>query len=268
MIPRRSVDAGGTEISFLSAGGGPPVVLLHGIGGNATQFRHQLDGLAGAWTVVAWDAPGYGDSGEASESWLMADYAAVLAAFLDALDLGRVRLLGQSWGGVLAQTFVGRYPERVDALILSDTSMGGRSQPDEERLASLNARLSALETQTPAQMAAARTPAVLGPNPAAETSREVEAMLAQIRPAGYRQAAIALAEADTRAIHATIRVPTLIVAGEHDTIVPPTTAAALRAAIPGAQLITIPNTGHLSGQEDPDAYNTTLHAFLKHIDPR
>lgn len=262
MTTRDSVNANGIEISYLRAGEGPPLVMLHGIGGNATQFQHQIKGLADTWTTIAWDAPGYGNSADAGEDWLMADYAAVLATFLDALGLDRVRLLGQSWGGVLAQTFVGRFPERVDALILSDTNMGGRSQPDEARIASLNARLTALETMTPAQMAAARTPAILGPNPSADAAHEAEAMMAQIRPAGYRQAAIALAEADTRPVHARIDIPTLILAGEHDGIVPPSTATALSAAIPGSQTVTIRNTGHLSGQEDPQAYNAALRAFL------
>ena len=266
MATRETVSVNGIDISYVRAGEGPPLVMLHGIGGNATQFQHQLDGLADALTVIAWDAPGYGGSADPGDDWMMADYAGALAGWLDTLGLDRVNLLGQSWGGVLAQTFVGRYPERPRALVLSDTSMGGRSQSDDERLASLNARLSALESMTPAEMAAARTPAVLGPNPSAAVSREAEAMMAQIRPSGYRRAAIALAEADTRSVHAHIRVPTLILAGEHDRIVPPSTAAALKAAIPGAQLVTIPNTGHLSGQEDPVAYNGALRTFLAQTD--
>lgn len=263
MATRETVNVNATGISYLRAGDGPPLVMLHGIGGNATQFQRQIDGLSDAWTVIAWDAPGYGGSGDPGDGWLMADYATALAGLLDALGLDRVNLLGQSWGGVLAQTFVGRYPERVRALVLSDTSMGGRSQPEAERLASLNARLAALETMTPAEMAVARTPAVLGPDPTADASREAGAMMAQIRPDGYRRAAIALAEADTRAILPDIRVPTLILAGQHDRIVPPATAAALQAAIPGATSITIPDTGHLSGQEDPVAYNAALRAFLE-----
>lgn len=268
MATRETVSVDGIDISYLRAGDGPPLVMLHGIGGNATQFQHQLDGLANSWAIIAWDAPGYGGSGDPGDQWLMEDYAEALAGLLDALGLDRVRLLGQSWGGVLAQTFVGQYPERVRALVLSDTSMGGRSQPDDERLASLNMRLAALDSMTPAEMAAARTPAVLGPNPSAQASREAEAMMAQIRSTGYRRAAIALAEADTRAVHADIRVPTLILAGEHDRIVPPSTSASLQAAIPGAQLITIPNTGHLSGQEDPAAYNAALRTFLEQTETR
>jgi pimeloyl-ACP methyl ester carboxylesterase len=263
MATRETVTVNGIEISYLRSGEGPPLVMLHGIGGNATQFQHQFDDLASDWTLIAWDAPGYGGSDDPGDDWLMAGYAAALAGLLDELGLDRVTLLGQSWGGVLAQTFVGRSPERVQALILSDTSMGGRSQPDEQRLASLNARLAALETMTPAELAAARAPAIVGPNPSAEVLREAEAMMAQIRPNGYCRAAIALAEADTRSIHAGINIPTLILAGEHDGIVPPDTAAELQAAIPAAKLVTIPGVGHLSGQEDPASYNTALRTFLE-----
>jgi pimeloyl-ACP methyl ester carboxylesterase len=262
MATRETVSVGEIEIGYLRAGDGPPLVMLHGIGGNATQFRHQMDALADSRTVIAWDAPGYGASGDPGDEWLMADYAAALAGFLDGLGLDQVTLLGQSWGGVLAQTFIGHYPERVTALILSDTSMGGRSQPESERLASLNARLAALESMSPAELAAARAPAIVGPNPSADILAEAETMMAQIRPTGYRRAAIALAEADTRPVHATINVPTLVITGEHDRIVPPPTGAALQAAIPGAQLVTIAGVGHLSGQEDPASYNAALRAFL------
>lgn len=262
MATRETVTINGIDINYLRAGNGPPLVMLHGIGGNASQFQHQIDDLSDAWTVASWDAPGYGSSGDPGDDWLMNDYADALAGWLDALGFDSVSLLGQSWGGVLAQTFVGRYPARVRALVLSDTSMGGRAQPDAERLAGLNARLSALETMTPAQMAAARTPAVLGPNPTTAQLREAETMMAQIRPTGYRRAAIALAEADTRPIHAGIAVPTLILAGEFDKIVRSSTAAELQAAIPGARLVTIAGVGHLSGQEDPKTYNAALRSFL------
>ena len=113
MTMRETVSIAGIDISYLRAGDGPPVVLLHGIGGNATQFRHQIDALADNWTLVAWDAPGYGGSADPGDGWQMTDYAAALAGLLDALGLTQVNLLGQSWGGVLAQIFIGQYPERV-----------------------------------------------------------------------------------------------------------------------------------------------------------
>jgi pimeloyl-ACP methyl ester carboxylesterase len=263
MLNRQTALVNGFPISYLRAGGGPPLVLLHGIGGNATQVRLQLDSLSDDYTVVSWDAPGYGDSADPATNWTMADYADVLAGFLDTLDLERVHLLGQSWGGVLAAEFYRHHPARVRSLVLSDTFAGGGAQPEAERQAGLQARLHALETMTPAEMAKSRAPAVLADDPPAAVLAEVEAMLAEIRPTGYRQAAIVLAGADERDVLPTIRVPALVIAGDQDRIVPLSAAEYLRDHIPGARLVMIPDAGHLASQEQPQRYNAELRAFLK-----
>jgi pimeloyl-ACP methyl ester carboxylesterase len=115
---------------------------------------------------------------------------------------------------------------------------------------------------TPAEMAAARVAAVLGPNPPADVRAEVESMLTEIHPSGYRVAAIALAHAETRDVLAGMSVPTLIITGEHDRIVPPSAGEWLRDRISGARLVTISGVGHLAGQERSGEYNATLCAFL------
>lgn len=262
MISSRKIAmACGTRVGLLRAGAGPPLLLLHGIGGDAEQFRHQLTGLADVFTVLAWDAPGYGASDEPGNGWTLADYADRVAGLLDALGIERVALLGQSWGGVIAQEVYRRHAARVRALILADTYPGGGSQPEDERQASLQARLTALATQTPQELAHARTPALLGPNATPETAREVEAMMARIRPTGYRQAAIVLAAADGRDVLPAVAVPTLILAGEHDRVVPRAQAEYLRDTILGARLVTF-NAGHLPAQEQPAAFNAALREFL------
>lgn len=257
-----TVTVRGMKIGYRRAGDGPPLVLLHGIGGNANQFRQQADGLADAYTVVAWDTPGYGRSDDPPGDWTMAEYADALAGFLDGLGIARAHLLGQSWGGVLAQAFYGRYPGRVRSLILSDTTLGGDvTRPDSaERLAG---RLRALETMTPAEMARGRAPQILSPNPPPDVLREVEEMLAQIHPAGYRKAAIALAHADTRAVLPRISVPTLVLCGEHDRVTPPTVGTQLLAEIPNARRVILPGAGHLGNQELPEHYNATVREFLR-----
>lgn len=261
---RQTVQVNGRTISYLRAGdpAQPTLLLLHGIGGNASQFAGQLAAFADGWDVLAWDALGYGTSSDPGDDWQMTDWSDALDGFLTALGVGPVVLLGQSWGGVLAQVTAERHPQRVRALVLSDTSMGGGSQPAEEAQATLAARLRVLDEMTPAEMARTRTPAVLGPNPSAAARAAAEQMMSEIRPSGYRQAAIALAAADTRPLHASIAVPTLVLCGAHDRIVPPTTARELQAAIAGAQMVELPEAGHLSGQEDPERYNAALRAFL------
>ena len=94
---------------------------------------------------------------------------------------------------------------------------------------------------------------------------EVEAVLATIHPVGYRMAAIASSNADTRDVLPTISVPTLIIAAEHDRVVLPERARELNAAIPGSQLVMIEQAGHLPCVEQPETYNAAVRAFLMSV---
>jgi pimeloyl-ACP methyl ester carboxylesterase len=136
------IDAGDAVFSFLEAGSGPPLVLLHGIGSAAVSFCHQLDGLSADFRVIAWDAPGYGGSTPLATSELdPGGYAAALKCFLDALALDRIHLLGHSLGTLIAARFTAEQPERVITLTLSSVARGhGRLSAAEQRRA-LAARL-------------------------------------------------------------------------------------------------------------------------------
>lgn len=254
----------GMGIAYDRAGRGPALMLLHGIGANATAWRTQLDGLSDVFDVIAWDAPGYGRSDDPPGDWPMAEYAAHLAGFLDGLGIERVHLLGQSWGGVLAQQFYGSYPGRVRSLILSDTFLGGGAGREDTEV-QLQARLRVVETMTPAEFGRARAPQVLAPDPPPDLLREVETMLSAIHPAGYRSAAIAIAHADVRDVLPRITVPTLVLCGEYDRVVPPATGTRLIGEIPNARLDTFAGTGHLSNMEQPDRYTATVRAFLQTV---
>lgn len=265
MVERTTAIVDGRTVAYARAGQGPALLLLHGIGGNASQWKHQLDTLSDTYDLIAWDAPGYGGSDDPGPEWSLADYADCLAGLLDVLGLEQVHLLGQSWGGVLAQELHRRHGGRLRSLVLADTMPAG-VQPAEERRASLEGRLRALETLTPAEMARARTPALVGRDTAPETLAEIEQMMSEIRPDGYRRAAIVLAQADTRDTLPTVRIPTLVIAGELDRIVPMALAEQLRDAIPNAGWIVIPDAGHLAGQERPTAFNTAVREFLRGVE--
>jgi 3-oxoadipate enol-lactonase len=87
--------------------------------------------------------------------------------------------------------------------------------------------------------------------------------MAQIRPVGYAAAAIAMGTADMRSHLASIHVPTLVVHGECDSVIPPSTGAELARAIPNARLVVIPGAGHASNQQAPAAYNDAIRAFIQ-----
>src|SRR5919202_679034 len=190
----------GGRIHYERAGNGPLLVALHGIGGNSRSWRHQLQGLADEYTVVAWDARGYGRSSDPDRDFTIDDYADDVAALLDDLGAPRAHLLGVSWGGVIALAAYRRHPDRIETLLLADTYRGGGTLPEPERSNRLARRLESTERLTPAQLARERTPALFTPAVAAATRAEAESIMAEIHPAGYRQAAIALAHADESAV--------------------------------------------------------------------
>jgi pimeloyl-ACP methyl ester carboxylesterase len=102
------------------AAGAPVLVCLHGIGSNAGAFDALVPHLPADWRVIAWDAPGYGDSRPLVPDWpLAADYAGALAQFAGRLGLGRFRLLGHSLGTLIGAAFASRHPGRVERLTLA-----------------------------------------------------------------------------------------------------------------------------------------------------
>lgn len=263
-MPDIQVD--GLNIHYERAGKGPELVLLHGIGSNSRSWRYQLAGLSDEFTVIAWDAPGYGRSDDpaiAEEEFRMAHFAGYLSGLLDGLGLEKVHILGLSMGGVIAQEFYRLYPGRVQTLILADTNRGGGTRPEAERIEQLNNRLkSALN---PAELAKRRTPVLLSSNASPAKIAEVESIMSEIHPAGYRRASYAMSYADYTDLLPRITVPTLIICGEQDGVAPPRESELLHQAIPGSRLVLIPNAGHVSNQEQPELFNRAIREFLGSI---
>jgi pimeloyl-ACP methyl ester carboxylesterase len=260
------VTVNGVTIAYLRAGSGPPLVCLHGIGSSARSWGFQLQDLSDELSVIAWDTPGYGGSSDPPADELsMRDYANYLVGFLDALDLPRVHLMGLSWGGILALECYARAPERVRSLVLADTLLGYGMVPAEERERLLRERLAPLEQLGPAGMAEQRAPRLLTADAPAELLAEVRSIMAQVHPAGYRLAAIAMGNADVSAVLPRVAVPTLLLWGQHDQVTPLDTAEVFKQAIPGARFIMIPRAGHVSNQEQPELYNAIVRGFLRQV---
>jgi len=167
-----------------------------------------------------------------------------------------------SMGGVVAQLVYHRHPGRVRSLILADTNPGGGAVPEPERSARVQQRLDAIDRLGPRRMAEQRAPNLVTPAAPPALLAELASIMAEVRPAGYRAAAIALGDTDLSAELGSIRAPTLVVHGEQDTVVPLETARLLANSIPGAQLVVIPNAGHVSNQEQPAAFNAAVRSFL------
>ena len=257
----RSAEVAGLSVRYRQAGEGAPLVLLHGFLCDSRCWMPQLSGMSDRFNVVAWDAPGAGASSDPPDAFTTADYARCLAGLLDTIGVGRAHVVGLSWGGILAQEFYRLYPERLRRLVLAGTYAGWRGSLPEpvwkDRLAAclLDA------TMPPEAVVAKFLPSVFTDAAPRELREELSAIVSQFHPTGFRLMSLSSAEMDTRELLPTIEVPTLLLWGEDDRRSPVQVAELLHAAIPGAELAIIPNAGHLSNMERPDAFNAHVRRF-------
>src|SRR6185436_4948861 len=93
------------SIAYQRAGSGPALVLLHGFSLDSRSWRPQVEGLSDSFTVIAWDAPGAGQSQDPPDSFGIDDWVDTLAGFLDRTAVGEAHVVGLSWGGLLTQEF-------------------------------------------------------------------------------------------------------------------------------------------------------------------
>ena len=107
---------GAPRLALDMAGSGPLVLLMHGIGGNRSNWTDQVEALAGSFTAVAWDARGYGDSDDYEGALDFGDFARDALRVLDRFGARRAHLVGLSMGGRIAQDFCARFPDRVATL--------------------------------------------------------------------------------------------------------------------------------------------------------
>jgi pimeloyl-ACP methyl ester carboxylesterase len=215
--------------------------------------------------VIAWDAPGAGQSPDPPEPFNIGDWADCLDGLLDAAGVERAHILGLSWGGLLAQEFYGRHPARVRSLVLVDTYAGWKGSLPEpiptERLAACLRDASL----PPGEFVPRYLPGMFGQSPTQEIRQELATIMSDFHPAGFRLMATALAHADTRELLPRIRVPTLLVWGDADTRSPMSVAHQLCEAIPGARLAVIAGAGHVSNLENPSKFDAEVRDFCSSV---
>ncbi len=258
-------DVSGLSVAYERVGTGPALVLLHGFTHDSRVWRPQLESLSDEFTVIAWDAPGAGQSPDPPERFTMSDWADCLGGVLDAAEVPRAHILGLSWGGLLAQEFYRRFSTRVGSLVLADTYAGWKgSLPEpmpEERLAT------ALRDASlpPSEFVPKYLPGMFGESPKEEARDELARVMSDFHAVGFRLMATALADADTRDLLPKIRVATLLIWGDADARSPMSVAHQFRDAIPGARLAIIAGAGHVSNLEEPARFNAEVRDFCRSV---
>jgi len=256
----------GDRWSYMEAGrrGAPPLVLLHGVGANATHWRYQLAGLSDVFHVVAWNAPGYILSDAFRAEWPSCrDYADALADFLGSLKLDRVNIVGNSFGTRVAQCFALHYPDRVIRLAMTGTGVGPNGMAEDEKAKIVATR--------EAQIAkggygfGARVDALLAKEASPQTKAMVADVLRATNPRGFMHGVkLGLADGyDPETVAAKVTAPVLMISGIEDRVNPnDKNAAVLAKAMPKARLEILEGAGHLPEVELPEKVNGLLRAFF------
>lgn len=234
-------------------GQGPSVVLLHGISSGAASWVHVATRIGADAHVLAWDAPGYGDSTPlAADAPTDAHYAARLHELLQARGIERCVLVGHSLGALMACAFArGEGAGRVDRVLLISPAAGygapGRAAERERVRSERRQSLQALGVGGMAERIPAR---LLSPTADAAQRAWVQWNTARLHPAGYLQAVELLCASDLAAQR--LAVPVQVACGDADAVTPPAACRAVAEAL-GAPFESIAGAGHASPVEQPDA---------------
>ena len=256
----------GDRWSYLEAGpsDGPVLLMLHGIGSHAQYFRFQLAALSAHWRVIAWNAPGYGLSDNLSNPQPQADdYAQAVADFLDAVQVDRCALVGNSFGSAVAQAFAIAQPHRVRGLLLTGTGVGQR-QLAPARRAAYEERIARIRDGA-FQYGDRGVDHLVGPNAPAALRAWVTELSRGLHAAGLERAAAFRLSPFFSPDHAQrLTMPLLMVQGSGDGVNPRyENADLLLEAVQHAQLWVWQDVGHLPEVEAPAAFNRTLADFAR-----
>lgn len=253
------------QLSLEVAGAGPLVVCLHGIGGNRSSWDSQIEPLAAEFTVVAWDARGYGDSDDYAGPLEFGDFSRDLLRVLDHFGASAAHLVGQSMGGRIALDFYARHAERVATLTLVDTSAGSprvQSPAEVEKFLQMR-KQPLLEGRSPRDIAPEVAATLIGPGTAPRVRERVVESLSALHLESYLKTLDTVTRYTDFPPFESIRVPALVVVGEHDRIATPAYAREMASRITGAQFVELAGGSHVSNMDRPAEFNRALLDFLR-----
>jgi len=278
-VRREQLNIGNRSVSYLVASGDSDlaakpagvrqhpystVLFLHAFPLDAGMWQSQLEATPPGWRMLAPDYRGFGQSSPSPPiATTMNDFAGDAIDLLDRLEVSEAVVVGCSMGGYVAFEMLASAPNYLKGLMLVDT----RATPDTpEGRTARQAMLEAVDREGSEAVAREMTPKLLG-----ETSKReqpdlvahVHHVISATNPAAIKMAIRAMMERkDMTQSLASIHVPTVVVAGAEDALIPATAIQQMHGGIKAAKLETIDRAGHLPNLEQPDRFNAVLHRFL------
>jgi pimeloyl-ACP methyl ester carboxylesterase len=243
------------RIYYEVTGSGPALVFAHGLGGNHLSWWQQVAYFAPRFTCVTFAHRGFLPSTNPPGGPDPRDYRNDLGALIDHLGLSDVRLVAQSMGGWTCLEYALARPDKVEALVLaSTTGTFAPSSPPPPRAAGPDDGVHPAAGRRMAE----EQPALHF------LYREIDDLNRALDKASLREK---LFRSRTRraAELAALKVPTLVMIGEEDIVIPPPAMRELAAAIPGAKVIAVPDAGHSIYFERPELFNSEVNRFISKL---
>ncbi len=259
-----TIASDGAKIHYEVHGDGEPVLLIMGLGSNAHGWYRTIPWLSRYYEVIALDNRGTGRSEVPEGPYTIEQMADDCAAVLDAAGRDRVHVVGASLGGMIAQRLVLRRPERVRSLVLVCTRPGGERaiQPSDEVLQGL-----VTGGQDPGNVYRRNAWFLYGEGTRTNHPERIEEdlhhrQLIPTQPAGYLGQLAAALGHDAWEELTGVTVPTLVVHGTADMLIPAGNGRLLAELIPGAELVEISGAGHMLQSDALDEVRDAVLAFL------
>jgi pimeloyl-ACP methyl ester carboxylesterase len=281
MVEHEEITLHGHSVSYRRAGWGPVVVLIHGITGSSGTWEEVIEPLAEKYTVVAPDLLGHGASAKPKGDYSLGAYASGIRDLLGALGHDRGTIVGHSLGGGVAMQMAYQFPERCERLVLVSSGGLGRevnlmlraaTLPGSELVLPLLAHSRVLSASTAVGGFFSKLGMRAGPdlqemwrgfsslNDVGARAAFIHTLRGIVDPGGQRVNA-------TDRLYLAQRVPTMLLWGERDPIIPISHGRAAAELIPGSRFESFDRAGHFPHRTDPRAFVKCLDDFIGSTEP-
>ena len=254
-------NANGIKVNYRVSGHGPWIILSHPVSANMEIWEPQIKALAEHFSVLQYDIRGHGDT-EATEGPYpmvqLADDAAHLMAYL---GIEKAHWIGTSLGGMIGQAFAIKYPDKVDRIVLANTTCQAAANAQSiwgER--ALQAEMHGMSSQVESTISRWFTKGFIENN--IHVIRQIEDMINKTSVVGYRGTSNALINFDLSAQLGSIKSSVLVIAGEHDQATAVAMSQKMVSLLPKAQLVIIKDAAHISSTEQWEFFNKEVTNFL------
>ena len=254
----------GVRLNVVDVGSGKPIVFVHGVGGDSTNWRPQIEEFRSSNRVIAIDSRGFGRSDRTYGDMTLGDFADDVIGVLDRLEVEQCVFVGLSMGGMIGQAVAVQAPSRLAGLVLSDTSSHANEEIQQTVIGAGDAAVSGGMGAVADMFAAAS----FTPDASARQLPcylEFHEQFSSSDPHAFRIGLHAIAALDFTDQLKALEVPTLVLCGDGDAFTPWEHSERIHQAIPGSRLEKVVGAGHMANMEQPASFNSLLKQFLATI---